>query len=273
MGGSPPSPPPAPSPQATASAQTGANVLSGVANQYGGMVGVNSPFGTVQYNQTGQLDLTDPNSGVVYNIPGYTQDIGLSPTGQQLLGATVGTQALAGQQAQNLLSNANYGGNPDTVGTATTGMTKDLINQNVSYMQPLQLQATDRMDTKLRNQGILPGTAAYTSQMRDLQDQQARDTNQMVIGSQGTAYNEAQQNYLRPLQVAQGLYPLGTPTQPSQLQTPQGTYAQPATNVAGIVNNAYGNAMQGYNAQLGAYGSQNAMLGGIISPLAKIFMA
>jgi len=246
--------------------------MSGITNQYGSQVGVNSPFGTVNYQQTGQLNVTDPNSGTVYNVPGYTENIGLSPTGQQLLGSTVGTQALAGQQAQNLLSGANYGGTPDTVGTATTGMTQDLINQNVSYMQPLQLQASQRLDTQLRNQGIMPGDPAYTNQMRDLQDQQARDTNQMIIGSQGTAYNEAQQNYLRPLQVAQGLYPLGTPTQPSQIQTPQGGYAQPATNVAGIVNNAYGNAMQGYQAQLGAYGAQNAMIGGLVSPLAKVFM-
>lgn len=273
MGSSPPAPPPAPDPRTTAAAQTGSNVFSAMANQYGGMVGLKTPYGTTDYSQTDQKTFTDPNSGQTYDVPQYTQNVGLTPEGQRLLQNTVGTQDIAGQQARTLLGNANYGAVPDSVGDATTGLTKTLIDQNVSYMQPLQQQAEDRLETQLRNQGNLPGSEAYTRAKRDLGDQQARDRNQMIIGSQGTAFNEAQSNYLRPLQVAQGLFPLGTPAQPSQVQTPASGYAQPATNYAGIVNNAYQGQMAGYNAQLGAYGARNSMISGLASPLASIFTA
>jgi hypothetical protein len=95
-----PDPPQPPNPYATAAAATGTNVGTAIANKYLNQVNQVTPQGTLNYNQTGSYDWSDPTTGQVYNIPSFTAT--QTPSAQQ--------QAIQSQQeaaAYNLAGMAN----------------------------------------------------------------------------------------------------------------------------------------------------------------------
>ena len=69
--GKPDAPTP-PSVQDTARAATGTNVSTAVANAYLNNVNQTTPNGSLNYNQTGSYNWTDPSTGSSYNIPTFT---------------------------------------------------------------------------------------------------------------------------------------------------------------------------------------------------------
>lgn len=76
--------PKAPDPQETASAQTGTNIGTAIANSYLGNINQKTPDGSLTYKQTGTQKWTDPLSGKVYNIPTTTAVQQLSLEQQKL---------------------------------------------------------------------------------------------------------------------------------------------------------------------------------------------
>lgn len=76
--------PEAPDPQETASAQTGTNIGTAIANGYLGNINQITPDGSLTYKQTGMKQWTDPMSGKVYDIPITTAVQTLSKTQQRL---------------------------------------------------------------------------------------------------------------------------------------------------------------------------------------------
>lgn len=72
--------------------QTGTNVGTAIANQVGGMVNQVTPYGNLNYNQTGSYTFTDPTSGKSYQLPRWTATQSLTPAGQRIQSATMQTQ-------------------------------------------------------------------------------------------------------------------------------------------------------------------------------------
>lgn len=110
MGGSP-SPPTPPNPSATAQAQTGMNINSAEATDLMNMVNQITPYGALNYNQTGQQSITEPTldangnptgKSVTYDIPTFTATQSYSPVGQQLLNYQQAAQLNTGQAEQSL---------------------------------------------------------------------------------------------------------------------------------------------------------------------------
>ena len=105
MGGLFDSPDP-PNPIATASAQTGTNVSTAVANANLANVNQVTPQGNLTYNQTDTFNWTDPTTGSTYSIPKFTATQTMTPTGQatfdQSQGAQYNLAALGNEQAQRL---------------------------------------------------------------------------------------------------------------------------------------------------------------------------
>ena len=67
-----PDAPTPPNPYATAAAQTGTNVVDGVANAFLNNVNQITPSGNLTYDVTGNYGWTDPSTGQTYNIPRFT---------------------------------------------------------------------------------------------------------------------------------------------------------------------------------------------------------
>jgi len=83
-----PDPPQAPDPIRTASAATGTNVSTAVANAFLNNTNQVTPDGSLDYNATGSYSWTDPTTGSTYNIPRFTATQTLSPQGQAIKGQT-----------------------------------------------------------------------------------------------------------------------------------------------------------------------------------------
>lgn len=99
--------PAAPSPTATASAQTGENVSTAIANADLSHVSQTNAYGdTSQYNQTGTTPFTDPTSGQTYQIPNYSQTTTLSQPQQSLYNTVQGAQQTGANTASGLISQA-----------------------------------------------------------------------------------------------------------------------------------------------------------------------
>ena len=79
-----PRPPRPPDPQQVASAQTGTNIGTAIANTQMGQVNQVTPDASLTYTQTGTQSYTDPATGQTYSIPQYTATTTLSPEAQAI---------------------------------------------------------------------------------------------------------------------------------------------------------------------------------------------
>jgi len=86
--GSAPSPPPAPDPAQTAIAQGAANIDTAEAEQVINNTNQVTPYGSINYNQTGGKFVPTLGGGQQY-IPQYTATTSLSPGMQQLFDTTL----------------------------------------------------------------------------------------------------------------------------------------------------------------------------------------
>jgi hypothetical protein len=245
--------PAVPDPNVTAAAQQKLNLQTTEQNQAASNVNQVTPTGSLTYTQTG----TGPNG-----IPTYTATQTLSPAEQALLTTMQGTQTTAGTQAGNLLTNANYGApgsNPaQTIGDATSGNTKALLGQETSYLDPYFTNQSSQLDTKLANQGITPGSPAYTQAMMNLQNNQNNTVTGFLATAEPAAYQQATSSYELPLSMASTELGLSQPSGIGTTTTPQAT-GSPA-NLEGDVASANTANMAAYNANLT---QQNAMMSGL----------
>lgn len=213
------------------------------------MIGQNSPWGSLQYNQTGTQKITDPN-GKEVEVPLYTATTKLSKGQQSIFDKTQTSQNnLAGiavdqtKKLGSLLSNPFEFNNSDAEQWAY-----DLAS-------PRLLQQQGKNENALRSQlissGVRPGTAAWDSEMSRLTNSNSDQLNQLALTGRSQAFGEAlqtrNQSLNEPIALASG----------TQIQNPNGTFAQtPQSSVAGVdytglVNNQYNQQMQSYNAGMG----------------------
>lgn len=264
------SPPSAPDPQTgialgaqVANTQNAYNTSAGETSQLGSMTNQVNPYGSLTYNQTG----TGPNG-----TPLYTANVQLTPEQQQMFNTLQSTKTSAGDQANSVISNANYGATDpaSAVGSMTTGLTSDLLKTQTDYIQPFFTTQRSQLDTQLRNQGLAPGNPAYDNAMRGLDTSQNLSVTQAAGQFEPQAYSQAMSSYLLPAQLGQNLAQFGAPGDATQdlTQTPQ-LNVQPA-NVTGAtatentaLNNQYTAQMQQYqNMMSGLFGVGSAVLGG-----------
>jgi hypothetical protein len=268
------SPPQALPPLTVANTQQQYNTGTAEQNQAGSMVNQYNPYGSLTYGVSG----VGPNG-----IPLYSANLQLNPQQQGLLNSLVGSQGLAGQQAQALLSGANYGGQSPTqaIGTGTSGISGQMMQGYMGLMSPFFTQQTQQLDTQLRNQGLTPSPTAdpanpatwgpYERQMYQNQTTQSQQVGGAAATFQPQAFQEASTLYNLPAQLGTALAQFGAPTSPGSalVQTP-GFNAQPV-NFEGDVGQYQQQQMQAYQIQQlqnsaamsGAFGVAGNVLGGL----------
>lgn len=245
-----PKPPPAPDPAVVAGLQDASNTKALQQAQAATNINQYTPTGQLQYVQTG----TDAQGN-----PTWTAVSQLSPEQQALYNTKVGTQGIAGQEANSILGGASsmYSGAPDILGGASSQAGQQMAAYN-ALNQPFNQMTKDHLDTQLRNQGIMPGTPAYDEQMNKLVTQQGLTNAQASANYLPQAFQMALQNYALPAGMAQQLMALGNNDGVNPLTTP--SYTPKTTDVAGIYDNNYKNQLSAYQASLS---NNNAMMGGI----------
>lgn len=247
-----PKPPKPASPQNVAASQMQINQAALQGTQTAQQVNQNTPFGTLNYVQTG----VDANG-----IPQYTAISNLSPQQQAILNALQTNQIGLGGTAGNLINAVGdmYSTPPDFSEAAGT-QTRLNMDRQLAYLTPFFTQQNEQLDNQLRNQGLMPGTEAYDRAMRSLQDNQNQSVMSFLNQTQPIAFQQAVTQYNQPLQTIGGMLGL---TQPASLASNLLSTPKPTMGAADFVgaNTAYNQAqMQNYQAKLGQY---NAMMQGI----------
>ena len=264
-----PDAPTPPSPQATATAQTGTNVATALANTYLGHVNQVTPDGSLDWNQTGMQNFTDPGSGLTYQIPTFTSTQTLTPEGQAIKNQTLATQYnLAGMaNAQSGRISSLLSNNLDTTGGPSAGNAQNILN--VPQAQT-NLQGTGPLQTSLGNLGPIAtsyGAAGNYSADRDAATQAAmaritpqldiqRQQLQQQLADQGIRYgSDAYNNAFVPFnqQTNDAYYGAVAAGDTEQMNLNQMAAQQAAFQNAG--------QQQGYQEALGSAGLYNQALG------------
>lgn len=212
-----------------------------------------TPYGGVQYTQSG----TDQ-----YGNPTYTATQNLSPEQQNILKAQQGVT----QGALNA-ANAGMGNVQNALTQGSVDMSKLPsygINPGETYsdaimrrLQPQMAQDKEMFDSQMANQGIAPGTQAYENAARVFQQGQndkqvAAITGGMNVGLNANqqAFGQAQTNLNTPVNLMNAV------RQGSQVTNP--SYVNPASMGSTAGPDYSTAAQQGYNAALGNYNAQQA---------------
>jgi hypothetical protein len=222
-----------------------ANIAANRVNQY-------TPYGSLEYQQSGQ----DP-----YGNPMWSATQSLAPAQQQLLDyqnkASLGLGELTGKglgYVSNMLDNPF-----DVSQLPSTGINPSQSYQD-AYMQrlaPQLQQGRERLEQQLANQGIQLGSEAYDRAMSN----QAQRENDLLLGATTQGFGVGQQARQSALQEQaylrnEPLNTLSAVRTGAQVQGP--TFVNPAmqANTAGA--DILGATQMGYNAQMGAANAQNA---------------
>lgn len=191
-----------------------------------------TPYGSVSY-------VADANSP-----SGYRVVTNASQTGQKLLDE-------AGNMAGNL--GGLYSSPADITGKGTA----DKLNKwSADYVAPIFNQQNSNLEGQLRAQGLTPGSEAYNNAKNLLSRNQGDFTINYLKNNQQQAYDQAVQDYFRPLETIGGLFSTAAPQGFQQTPTAQ---IQPA-NYQGAVQSNYENQTKQFSdtwsnmAKLGAAG-------------------
>lgn len=256
--------PSAPDPAATASAQGQWNSFTSQEQQAMNMVNQSTPYGTLNYNQTGTSTLTDPN-GQQISVPQYTATQTLSPSQQAIFDQTQSAQGniagLADEQSAKLKDYLNTPFNYNPANDATK-WAYDLGSQTIL---PQQQQDTEALQRQLISRGLRPGTSQYEAEMTRLQQGQSQQLNQLALSGEAQSFNEAAYQRSNPINEITSLLSGSQITQPNSTFT-----STPQTQVGGVdytgdVNNAYNQQVAQSNAAMGGlFGLGGTIAGGAL---------
>ena len=245
-------PPPPPSdPKVTAAQQQQLNTATTAQNQAASQTNQITPWGSSMYYQTG----VGPNG-----IPTYTNVQNLTPQQATLLALQQQGSGLAAGAGANALAGAfdQYSTPQDFTGA--DGLTERLMGRQLEQLTPHFETQTNQLDTKLRNQGIMPGTPAYDQQMKELRGSQDMAVTSFLNQAEPMAFDQALKQYMLPAQLSTNLMGLNQVVQPNQtyISTPQATGA-PA-DLVGATSAADKAKMDAYKIQ---QDQQSAMMSGL----------
>ena len=246
-----PTAPAAPDYTAAANATAAGNLTAAQAATAANRVNQVTPYGNLNYNQTG----TDSQGN-----PTWTATTSLSDVGQQLLNnqnqASLGLGSTINSALGRTQDMMSQGFNPNLpqVGINAGQNYQDAAMQRLA---PQLQQSREALNNQLANSGIPVGSEAYNrAQMNQAQkenDLYAANTTQGFntgLAANQQAYNQAMTNYNMPLNTLSALRSGAQVQNPTFQNAPQ----QATTSGADVL----GASQMGYNAQMGGFNAANA---------------
>lgn len=209
---------------------------------------------SLNYTQTG----TDANGN-----PTFAVNQSLGQTGQDY---AAGLSGLGQQYFQG--ANAMLGSRPDMSSNAAFDRAYGVASAN---LEPRFARASDAMETKLKNQGLDPGSEAYKNASNDLALQQNEARNNLVTQLQGQLFNQGLAD--RNQQVGElssltspGVQFANKALTPAFANTPG--INVPNVDLTALYNQQKAQEYQNYNAQMQQYGGMMGGLAGLGGTLA-----
>lgn len=226
-----------------------------------------TPDGRTEVKQTGTQNWYDPYTGQNYAIPTFTRTTSLSPEQQAIKNqqdqASLGLSTLGNRQTQFL---QDYMSKPfDGSNEATEARLMELGRKR---LDPVLEQQDEALRTRLANQGIKVGSAAYDREMNN-QNQSRNDAyNQLLLTGRSQAFQEAQAQRNQPINEITALLSGGQVSQPNFMGANMPTI--PTTDVAGLINENYNQKLGAYNQQMAA---RQGLMGGLFGLGSSMIMA
>jgi hypothetical protein len=247
-----------PNPVDVSKAQTGTSVATALANtslQNVNRVGADGS--TLTYNQTGSSAFTDPYTGVTYQLPQYTATERLSAPAQAIYdtrqGAEQNLATAARNQSGNVVNSMSQPWNPDTA-----AIERRIFELGSSTLNPMFERQRGDLETRLSNQGIKLGSAAYDRALNEQGNTQNQAYNQLALQGRGQAFGELQSIRNQPLNELSALLSGSQVSMPNYgVNTPAGI---PTTDNAGLIQANYGQQMQNWQQD---QQNRNAVIGGL----------
>ena len=258
MGKKAPSAPAAPDPAATTAAAAKANRETAI-TQFGlNAVNQRDPYGSLEFSQIGTW---------ADGTPRFQATQTLAPEEQRALDLSRQAQDIYGQAGvQQLQSVRDRLATPLNLNNeAVEGRLMELGSRRLN---PVLTERRNAMDTRLRQQGLMPGTQAYDVAMRGIGEAENDAFNQLLLTGRGQAINEILTERASPLNEAAALLTGQQVQAPSFVNTPQTSvaptdYMQAEAMRQAALNNAFNARSQNYQTQLaGMYQLGSAALGG-----------
>ncbi len=162
MGKNAPEPP---SPKETAAAATGTNATTAVANSYLSNVTQRTPYGSLEYKQTGTKQVTDPYSGAVIDVPQWEAVQTNSPEVDALQKRLL---ASADQAPIQTPTYERYANAPQLQTTYNGDFSEDRKRVEDAILGRLKPQfEADRkgLEAKLANQGLMAGSDGWNREI------------------------------------------------------------------------------------------------------------
>jgi hypothetical protein len=258
MGKRSPRAPAAPDPAATAAAQSQANRETAI-TQFGlNAVNQRDPYGSLQFNQIGTWADGTPRFEAVQSLaPEEQRALDLSRQAQDIYGQA-GVQQLQSVR-ERLATPLNLNNE------AVEGRLMELGSRRLN---PVLEERRNAMDTRLRQQGLMPGTQAYDVAMRGVGEAENDAYNQLLLTGRNQSINEILTERASPLNEASALLTGQQVQAPNFVNTPQTSvaptdYMQAVGLQQAALNNAFNARNQNYQTQLaGMYQLGSAALGG-----------
>ena len=254
MGKNAPTPTP---PKDVSAALTGGNISTGIANAWLQNQNEVGPDGTKTFSQSGMQTVTDPYTGQTYEIPRFTTTTTLSPEQQAIKTQQDAAKLNMATSANGMTQNQQ----PFTLdNSAVEARLMDLGRQR---LDPLMASQDEDLRTRLANQGIVAGSAAYDREM-GLQGQNRNDAyNQLLLQGHQTATGDMMNQ--QQMQMAQLAQMLGKDVSLPNFQTGSGIGAINGTDNGAIIANDDAAKLKQWQEQQGATGSFLGGLGGLFS--------
>lgn len=245
-----------------------------------------TPYGTSSWSQDASgkwvnTQSLSPELQQAYNqyLSNQGQSLGVQKTALDQLAQL---QAAGGFKGPDIT--ASY--DPNYANQYATDYTKQLLARITPQQQVDQTQ----MDTKLRQQGLVPGTEAYDRAYKNLITAQGDVNTQanlqgMIAGQnagqqafqtslqeQQAKYNNALQNYLLPWQTASQAAGLaGNMQMPNFGSTTTSTPGLATPDLVGAAQQSYAQQMQNYNQQQASKSNKGSSLGTVVGGVAGGF--
>jgi hypothetical protein len=269
MGKSSPSPPPAPDYAGAARATSAGSLQASIANNMMAHPDIYTPLGSQTWQQTGTSTVPGAEGNPAVDVPNYSQNINLSPQGQQLYSGQLGLQTGLMGLGQGALDRTSASLSQPFDAGSVGQIADQAYGAQTSRLDPQWAQNEAMQKTQLANQGLAPGGEAYTNAMRTFEQGKNDAYTQARLAAIQTmpqTYQLATAAREQPLtelsSIMTGAQPQMPQFQPVQYsmgaQGPNMTGA--ATQAGQYAGNVYNQQMAGLNAQTsGLYG-----LGGMI---------
>ena len=236
-----------PDPYLTAKAQGEMNQNTATTQQLLNMTNQVGPDGSLIYSQTGNNTFTGAD-GKTYTVPQFTATQTLSPTQQLLKDLTDKTKSNLGQIGvdQSAKIGALLGTNMKLGNEETEGRLMDLGSKR---LDPMFARNEDALRTRLANQGIQPGAAAWNAEMTQFQQGRNDAYNQLLLTGRGQANQELLTERNQPINEISALMSGSQVSMPNFINTPQTLVG--CVDYMGAVQDQYKAQMAAHNAQMG----------------------